>query len=317
MRHWFEPSANSEMKPEAIGRAVFCRPFLPRGKAVIAFLNCLGMLAGGTAVSAHAEDMEERMPPPPALGFPVGEILRYRIHWGIVPVGACQVSTFWTELDGRRVLRIRVRTKSNRVIASVYPVDDVLETDVDPQTFLPLRFVKNLSEGKHRYHEVTVFDHAEGVARWASLITGRKKIIPIEPETRDILSFMYWRRQRPLDSGTTEQTRVMADNKIYDLWLTIGGIESVKLPAFGRVPSQRIEPDAAFQGLFVRKGRITLWTSADERRVLTRLVGAVPVAKIEAVLCDVRGPGEDTWTRLSRERPETDLEPDDGAPSLP
>jgi biotin synthase-related radical SAM superfamily protein len=59
----------------------------------------------------------------------------------------------------------------------------------------------------------------------------------------------------------------------------------------------RIEPDAAFQGLFVRKGKLTLWVSEDERRILTRVVAVIPVANVRIHLDRVLGPGNDRWVK--------------------
>jgi hypothetical protein len=59
----------------------------------------------------------------------------------------------------------------------------------------------------------------------------------------------------------------------------------------------RIEPEAAFNGLFMRKGKITVWVSRDDRRVCTRVDAEVPVANIHIVLDKVLGPGDDAWVK--------------------
>ena len=57
----------------------------------------------------------------------------------MVSVGTCRITTQWVEEDGRTLLAIRYRTRSNKVIAVIYPVDDKIESIVDPETFC--RFV--------------------------------------------------------------------------------------------------------------------------------------------------------------------------------
>jgi hypothetical protein len=195
------------------------------------------------------------------------------------------------------VLAIRVRTQSNKVIEKLYPVDDTIESLIDPATLLPLQFTKNLSEGSHRKHEVTVFDHAAGVARWESRISGKKKEFPIEATTRDIPSFMYAMRTHQYQVGQKEHHRIMADEKIYDLWLAVQKRETLDLPRYENIKTLKIEPEAAFDGLFVRKGRMWIWVSEDARCLATKVVAEVPVATVRAVLMSVEGPGDDAWIR--------------------
>jgi hypothetical protein len=238
----------------------------------------------------------------PGFNWPVGEKLTYQLYWGFIPVGTANVWTEWTEAaDGRRLLAIRMRTTSNKVIEKIYPVDDTIESLVDPGPFLPVQFSKNMSEGTHRYHEVTVFDRTNLIARWESKLTGKKRVFRIEPDTRDIPTFMFSMRGQSFEPGHREHFRVMADEKIYDLWLDIKKKEKVDLDAYSDVACVKIEPEAAFNGLFVRKGKIWAWISTDPRCLAARVEASIPVANIHALLLKVEGPGSDFWVK-SREK---------------
>ncbi len=240
-------------------------------------------------------DAEPDDRPLPELWFPVGEEIRYRVYWGRIPVGRSVATTEWVEKYGRTLLSIRLRTRSNRFLDRIYPVDDVIESIIDPHTFLPLRFEINLQEGRYRKHEITLFDYENLIAYWRSETRDRERAFRLEPDTRDLISFSYYLRKVGFTPGSRQQFRVMTDEKIYDLWLEAGSETRVRLPNYGRVPSIEVEPEAAFEGLFVRHGRMTLWVSNDERRILTRMSASIPVASIRMVLQDVRGPGNDSW----------------------
>ena len=233
----------------------------------------------------------------PGCSWPVGEKLTYQIYWGFIPVGTAVIWTEWAESDGRKLLAIRMRTFSNKVIEKIYPVNDTIESQVDPGPFLPVQFSKNMSEGSHRYHEVTVFDRTNLVARWESKLTGKKRVFKIEPTTRDIPTFMFAMRGQPFSPGKREHFRVMADEKIYDLWLNILKNEKVDLDAYDSVPCVKTEPEAAFNGLFVRKGKVWAWISKDPRGLATRLEASIPVANVHALLMKVEGPGTDFWIK--------------------
>ena len=231
------------------------------------------------------------------LWFSVGEKLTYRIYWGVIPIGSSVVSTEWIDENGRKLIAIRFRTRTTDFMTKVYPVDDFLESVIDPETFLPLRFVKRLSEGKYRCDELTTFDHAKRKSVWTSKMNGKVKEFDIDADTRDIITFMYFMRSEKLLPKTTTNFRVMSDERVYDLVVKAGEIEKFRVSDFGWVKSLRLEPEAAFQGVFVRKGKVTMWISNDERRICTKMAARVPVASVSLLLTKVEGPGDDFWTR--------------------
>ena len=235
------------------------------------------------------------------LWFPVGETISYRISTGAICGWGTTVTTSeWIEEDGKTYLRIQMRTKSNGVLKALYPVDDLMESIIDPVTFLPIRFTKKLKEGKYRCNEVTTFDHANQEAQWKSLLRDEEKEYPIDEDTRDLISFMYYMRALGVQPGTKGEYRVMADEKIYDLFVQAGREEKLKLRNYGKVKVVRMDPEAAFDGLFVRKGKMQLWVSNDERMLCTQIKAKVPVASVRIVLDKVSGPGTDRWVKSSK-----------------
>ncbi len=227
------------------------------------------------------------------LGFSVGEEIEYKIYWGVIPVGYAVASTSWLEEDGRRLIAIRFKTRTNKVLSKLYPVDDVVESIVDPETFLPIRFSKTLSEGRYRCNEVTRFDHAGGKAYWYSKIKDRKKEYPVEATTRDLVSFMYYTRLQKFKTGEKLHFQVMADEKIYDLSVRVKKREKVKTVDGDWIKSVQLVPKASFEGLFVHKGKMWLWISEEKPSVLIKMAAKVPVASIKLVLADVRHSGDD------------------------
>lgn len=231
------------------------------------------------------------------LWFPVGEEMLYDIYWGKLHVGESRVWVEWEEEDGRKLLAIRMRTRSNRVLSTLYPVDDYVESLVDPEPFLPVRFTKQISEGRYRAHEITEFDYAAGLAHWRSVRNGKTQSFPISEDIRDIPTLMYFLRRENFSPGDRREFDVMADEKVYRLTAKALKVEAVRLRNYGRVPSIKIEPIASFGGIFVRKGRMWLWVSTRGRRLATRISVEVPVARVHLYLREVRGPGASEWRR--------------------
>jgi len=230
------------------------------------------------------------------LPFPVGEELVYSISWNGVPVAQVVATTEMDRLDGREVLAIRLRTKTHAFFNPIFKVEDFHESLIDPKTFLPIRYTKNLKEGRYRCHEVTTFDFATKKAHYEHQLKGKKKDYDIDADTRDLLSFMYFMRSTPLEEDQEPRYRMMADEKIYDLILHTYGTEKIDLPNYQeKVPSLKMFPEAMFDGLFVRKGKATLWVSRDPRRLLTFAKIKVPFGRARIKLHSVKGPGDDFW----------------------
>ncbi len=235
--------------------------------------------------------------PPPKLWFPVGEEIDYEVFWGIFMVGEATAKAEWVNRDGRRLLSLNARAKTNGLVEKLYPVTEFLETILDPVTFLPLSFEKDSHEGRHHHHELTTFDHAARKGVWKSLLKDKREEFAIDEDTRDLMGLMYWIRKDPIQAGETRSYRVMTDEKLYELVVESGKKEKVELENYGKVPCIKMEPKGKFNGMFVRKGRMFLWLSDDARYTICRATASVPVASIKIMLKTVRGPGDDFWTK--------------------
>lgn len=250
------------------------------------------------SVRCFASNAEVHLP------FEVGETLEYRIHWGLMNVGTSRMSTEWVEHDGRRLIAIRLRNWTNDVLSKLYPVDDFIETLVDPVTFLPVRYTKKLKQGKYQCDEVTHFDYESGLATWVSNKDQSEKQYGIDTQTRDILTFLYYTRLTEFVPESIEQRQLMADEKIYNLEIQSEKLETVDLDEYGKIECLKLEPKASFQGIFVRKGRMWMWISRDPRRICTEIKSKVFVGKVSLTLSVVTGPGNDFWVVPKDEKAE-------------
>ncbi len=230
------------------------------------------------------------------LPFPIGEELTYTISWNGIPVAQAISTTEMDTLNGREVIALRMRTKTYAFFNKVFRVEDFHESLVDPKTFLPIRYTKNLKEGSYRCHEVTTFDFMTKKAHYEHQLKEKKKIYDINSDTRDILSFMYFMRSESLAENKNPTYRMMADEKLYDLILHTYGIDKIDLPNYDdKVPSLKMFPEAMFDGLFVRKGKATVWVSRDPRRLVTFIKAKVAFGRVRIKLQSVNGPGDDFW----------------------
>ncbi len=272
--------------------------FPPRMRIGILCILCLVGLKSVMAETTRGLPWDD---PLPELWFPMGEEIDYEVFWGIFMVGEATAKAEWVERDGRRFISLRVDAKSNGLVEKLYPVKEFLETILDPVTFLPLSFEKDSYEGDRHYHEITTFDHETLKGHWRSLTKkDQKKDFDIEADTRDLMGLMYWIRKDPIQAGETRSYRVMTDDKMYELVVAASKKDEVRLKEYGKIGCVKMEPKGKFNGMFIRKGRMWLWLSDDERYTICRAVASVPVASIKIMLKEVRGPGDDFWVKWKK-----------------
>ena len=230
----------------------------------------------------------------PDLWFPVGETLTYRLYWGPLPVGEAQSSTRWEEEDGQKRLVIRFTARSNRVVEKIYPVDIRIESVVDPVRFLPLRLVKQTSEGSHIGDDRLSLDQDRGVAKWEDFHGNRVSEYPIAPGTHDFVSFMFDLRRHSLETGKTIAYPIAHEDRTQSVSITVGNRDLVRLPGQGAVPSLLLNLSGETADLFVRKVPGEVWVSDDARRVVTIMYLTVPVGRVKCLLVETPEAADDS-----------------------
>lgn len=232
-----------------------------------------------------------------ALWFPVGETLHYKMRWGIIPIGSSRVETSQVDAGGKKLILIRYYVKTNRVFDKIYPVNDFMETLVDPEGFVPVTARKKVQRRTPQCDELVVFNREKGSAEWYSKCMGKNGSFDIEADTRDIMSLLYYMRKTPLSTGMIISNKVVVTHSITDMKVHIGEKKTMDIAGIDDVECFKAVPVAKLDDLLVEEGEVEAWVSSDERRIITRLNIAATFGKIRIRLCGVSGPGKDRWTQ--------------------
>jgi hypothetical protein len=250
-------------------------------------LFCSILLAGMVASAASAEDYSSCFIP--------GEVAEYKISWMTLPLAWSKISTDTVNENGRDLIRIRMLSKNYKAFTHIYKVDNLTEVIIDPDTALPIRLDVRIDEGSQRKSQLTVFHHDKEIAVFQDRIYNYIKVVPINPDTQETLSFLYSARKLDPEQLAAQTHTLFADGKLYALDLKIHDEDKIRIPDHGRIPCIEVEPIAEFDGLFIRKGKIMFWVSKQNRRMVTCIKAKVPVGKITVKLHEVSGPEDDFW----------------------
>ena len=221
----------------------------------------------------HAEERAQLV-----TSIQVEEKLTFSVRWLGLEVGraVAHVSGI-EEVNGRKAYHITAEARSNSLIDLVYPVRDVHHTYMDVEYLHSLRYEKIIQEGRYRADEVIEFDQVNHKALYYSRKNQSKKRSLISKDVQDELSSAYWFRLQPFEVGSTVHVPANADEKNWDLTVKILAKEKIKLGDLGTFEAFKIEPSARFQGIFIRRGKIQGWISADEKRLPLMMKTKIPV----------------------------------------
>ncbi len=225
----------------------------------------------------------------------VGEKLTYDITWLGFSVGtAVLLVKEITTLNGRQVYHIISTAKSNKFISSFYKVNDEIHSYIDTEYLYPLRFEKHLREGGYKVDEIVDYNQVNHEAIYKSERKIKRKVttkdvkISIPEKVQDPFSCLYYFRtlgEEKIKVGKSISININTEEKNWELEVEILEIKNIELLNLGIYNAFLLEPKAKFQGIFVRKGRMWIWFSADEKRLPLILKTKVPVVgTIYAVL---------------------------------
>jgi hypothetical protein len=215
----------------------------------------------------------------PWVPYGVGEKLVFSIDYGPVNAGEGTLEVLGiVQEDGHECYQIESRATSNRFFSTFYKVRDRAVTHIDRRRLFSRFFEKRLREGTYTKHEEVHFDQ-EGIK--AQYQDGR--VFDTMPGIQDVLSAFYYARTRDLEVGQQFGILTHSSRKDYSLEVFVHGRETVQVPA-GIFDCFIVEPVILGDGLFQHEGKLTIWLTADERKLPVLMKTKVKVGSIDASL---------------------------------
>lgn len=217
------------------------------------------------------------------LPFEVGETLTFSIRYSGIKAGVATMSVAdKADCNGETCFRFVSVARSTMPFSLFFEVHDSVESWADCENLISRRYEKRLLEGSYRKNEAVIFDHQERVAIYPN---GRRFEIP--DSARDVLTALYYVRTIELEVGKSVFVMNHADKKNYPLEFRVLKRETVEVPA-GRFDCFVVEPILKATGIFGQKGKLTVWLTADDRKIPVMMKSKIVIGSFEAVLVDAK-----------------------------
>jgi len=226
--------------------------------------------------SGFTSDRKEIYPAVKNESFGKGEVLEYKMSYGIFTVGkgSTRIDKQYHRVNNRDCFKIDVFGRTVGMVDWVADVNDQWGSYIDTAALVPHVSYRKIREGKYKKDEIITFDHPNGKieAKVFNHKTGKFK----EPKhydapvhVRDMISgFMYLRTQdlSKVKVGDTVTISAFFEDTFYKLKVIYKGKDVVKTKA-GKIRALVFKPHMPENSLFDGKDSITAWFSDDKNRI--------------------------------------------------
>lgn len=221
--------------------------------------------------------------------FAEGERLKFKVYYNMgrlwVGAGEAEFNVKREALNGKQVFHITGDGKTLKSYEWFYKVRDRYETYIDAETMLPLRFVRNVSEGNIKFYNNVSFNQEIGRAVSTNGVFNVPRCI------QDVLSAIYYARNidyNRYQPGAKIPFRMFLDDKVYELYIRYLGKEKVQT-RYGTFNAVKIQPLLIEGTVFSGGEKMAVWVSDDANHLPVRVDSPISVGSIKVDLMSYDG----------------------------
>jgi hypothetical protein len=229
--------------------------------------------------------------------FKLGEMLTFKIRYGIIRAGTATMSVkAERELNNRSVYYILTTAKSAAGFNWIYKVEDMVVSYLDKEGLFSWKFEKRLREGKYKADLFVDYDPFQALAnvtfiRYHEDMKIKKKEnyqVKTTPFILDILASFYYVRTQELQVGKSIFLTNHDKKKVNNLEVKVYKKEIIEVNA-GKFNCFVVEPLLFGEGIFKQKGRLKVWLTDDQYKIPVQMKSAVLVGNITTELEKIEG----------------------------
>jgi hypothetical protein len=197
-----------------------------------------------------------------------GEKVQYIVHYGLINGGIATLQLQKDTLGGTEVLHSEFIAQTTGIADALFKVRDIYECYIDPETQLPVKSIRNISEGRYRKYNIVLFDHKTRTD--SAILTSDLSGTHITMQgIHDILSCFYYFRKGimsldpKLKKGDIVTIMTWFTDMLYPIKLRYIGMDDIRTRA-GRIKCYKFNPVTETGRLFKDEEGATFWFSADK-----------------------------------------------------
>lgn len=220
--------------------------------------------------------------------FKEGEILQYRLHYGIVDAGVAilEVKPENKTIGGREVYHIVGNGYSKGSFDWFFKVRDRYETFMDKDALVPWLFIRRCEEGGYFISQDYIFNQYTNKVN-----IGEGQDFSVVENTHDMVSAFYAARNLDFSNakkGDVFSVRCFVDKELWDLKIRYIGKETIDSD-IGKVKCLKFCPIIQKGRIFKREEDLNVWISDDKNHVPVRAQAKILFGAVKMDLTSVKG----------------------------
>jgi len=256
---------------------------LKKAICYLAVLASAGILTAYTTIAGTTTQPEN-------LPFKPGERVTYDVSWmGVVGGEGILEVTEKIDYKGRAVFVIEVVGRSIGFVRKLYRVEDHTFSLFDIGNLCSQRMEVKIAEGGYKKIKTIEFDHVRRIATY-KVDDDDPEEFEIVPGSLDSFSALYALRamRGKLRVGESIYIPIFEDRKKYDLEIKVLRKERIRLSQ-GMVDTLVIKPLLKTEGVFQRRGKMTLWLSDNKSLIPVKVQSKIMIGSFIAKIRDYKG----------------------------
>ncbi len=224
--------------------------------------------------------------------FQRGEFLVFRAAYnsritGNIPAGTATLEIRPNAIveNGRSLMHIVGNAQTSGMINWFFKVENRYDTFVEEKSMAPVRFSRNIREGRYRRDDLVRFDNQNNLAY------SNRDTIETPPYVQDIISAFYFARTFSMDSvevGDAFYVDFHLSDSVYVTRILFEGYEQVRI-GLGTFNTLKFKPQVQEGTVFDQPYPMTLWISDDQNKIPLLIESGLKVGAVRLELIQFGG----------------------------
>jgi hypothetical protein len=250
----------------------------------VAVIGCLSFRSDSNNFPVLEKDNNQKeLPDVKNKAFKRGEVLSFRMHYGIIDAGVATLTVTDEEKEfaGRKTFHVVGVGESKGTFDFFFKVRDRYETYVDEKAIVPWIFIRRVSEGGYSINQDYIFNHYT-----QKVSVGTDGVFDIQPNMQDMLSSFYYARTMDLTNakpGDIFTLNCFMDKEIYPLKIKFIGREDVEIK-LGTFKCLKFRPIVQKGRVFKHEEDLNVWLTDDDNHIPIKGQADVLVGSIKLEL---------------------------------
>lgn len=220
------------------------------------------------------------LPKRPNTAFKEGEVLTYRMHYGLINAGVAvlEVKPDLIQVNGRNLYHIVGTGYTTGTTDWFFKVRDRYESYVDKDALIPWLFVRRVDEGGYKFSQDYSFNHYT-----KKVDIGNNQKYDIPAGVQDMVSAFYTARNLDLSNakpGDVFSLNCFVDKELWPLQIRYMGKEVIDTD-LGKYRCLKFRPIVQKGRVFKKEEDLNVWISDDKNHIPMRVKADILVGSIK------------------------------------